>query len=208
MLPLAPPGAVAELGLVRLEGMKTSAARFISIVGHPFVLLSLLVLLLYAHSNPQSAIRATFAFMAIVLLPLGLLIWRSWASGRWRTVDASDKADRPVLYLAIGLVLVGAGAYFSFVEHSPAFVRGCVVVGAMMLVAFVLNRWIKLSLHIAFAAFCGLLLASIRFSEGLAILLFLPPLIWSRLVLSRHVLSETIGGLILGGFGAGCLIRL
>ena len=186
--------------------MRTLAARFISIIGHPLVLLSLLVLSLHLRHSPQNVLRLTFAFALIVLLPLGLLIWRSRASGRWQTVDASDKADRPVLYLTIGLVLIGAGAYFYFVEQSVVFVRGCFVVGAMMLVAFALNHWIKLSLHLAFASFCGLLLGTLQPRAGLLILLCVPALIWSRLVLSRHVLSETIGGMILGGCGATYLI--
>jgi hypothetical protein len=72
----------------------------------------------------------------------------------------------------------------------------------MMLVAFALNHWTKLSLHLAFASFCGLLLGTVQLRAGLLILLCVPALIWSRLVLSRHVLCETIGGLILGGCGA------
>ena len=186
--------------------MRIAAARIISIVGHPFILLSLLVWWLQLQTNRERAVQATMAFGLIVLVPLALLIWRARASGRWQTVDASNKTDRPVFYLAMGVVLLAAGGYFHFIEHSPAFVRGCLVVGAMMLVAFGLNRWIKLSLHVAFAVFCGLLLATFQLSWGLPILLFLPLLIWSRLVLSRHILSETIGGMILGSAGAGYLI--
>lgn len=188
--------------------MRIAISRIISIVGHPFVLLSILILGLQLQGNPERAIRVTTIFGLIVLVPLGLVIWRARASGQWRTVDASDKADRPLFYLAIGVVLLAAAAYFQLVEHSPAFVRGCLVVGLMMLVAFALNHWIKLSLHLAFAVFSGLLLAAFQFSWGLPILLFLPLLVWSRLVLSRHLLSETIGGMILGALGAAYLIFL
>jgi hypothetical protein len=187
--------------------MRTSVARLVSIIGHPIALLSLLLFLAQAHRDSQSAGRTMLAFTMIVLVPLGLLIWRSRASGRWRTVDASDKADRPALYATIALALLGAGAYFHFVEGSAVLVRGCVVIGSMMLVAFALNHWIKLSLHVAFASFCGLLLTRVQFSAGLPILLLVPPLIWSRLVLSRHVFPETMGGLILGCAGASFLIR-
>ena len=33
----------------------------------------------------------SWAFVGIVVLPVGLLAWHSQATGRWRTVDASDK---------------------------------------------------------------------------------------------------------------------
>lgn len=188
--------------------MRISVARFISIAGHPFVLLPLLLFLPRFQSGPGGAFRITLAFVAIVFVPLAVLIWRSVASGEWRTVDATDKADRPRLYKASIAVLVAATAYFFFVEHSPEIVRGCFIAAGMLLSAAGLNRWIKISLHLTFACFCGVLLARVRLSYGVPVLLLMPPLIWSRLVLSRHVLSETIGGMILGLFGASCFLWL
>jgi hypothetical protein len=188
--------------------MKILAARFISIIAHPFVLLPLLIFLPQYQRDRSGASRSTFAFIAIVLVPLAVLIWRSVASGQWRTVDASDKTDRPSLYISSLLVSGAAAVYFYFVDHSPALSRGCITAGAMILVAFVLNRWIKISLHLVFASFCGLLLARVRLEYGLPILALVPALIWSRLILSRHLLSETLGGVILGVGGAACLIWL
>lgn len=161
-------------------------ARFVSIVAHPFVLLPLLIFLPQFKNDRGGASRATLTFVAIVLLPLALLIWRSVASGQWRTVDASEKAERPSLYVSSLLVSITAAAYFHFLNPSPAMSRGCVTAGAMMLVAFALNRWTKISLHLVFASFCGLLLARVRLEYGLPILLLLPALIWSRLVLSFY----------------------
>ena len=188
--------------------MKIPAARFISIVAHPFVLLPLLIFLPQFQNDKGVASRATSSFIAIVLIPLALLIWRSVASGQWGTVDASDQSERPSLYIGSLVVSGAAAAYFYFVSPSPTLVRGCLAAGAMILVAFALNRWIKISLHLVFAAFCGLLLARVRLEYGLPILLLLPLLMWSRLVLSRHVLSETIGGTLLGAAGAASLIWL
>jgi hypothetical protein len=182
--------------------MKTTAARFISIAGHPFVLLALLLFLPRFQSSTNGALRTTLTFAIIVFVPLTILIWRSYASGEWRTVDASDKADRPLFYrVSIALVL-GATAWFWLVERSPALARGSLAAAAMLLLAATLNRWIKISLHLAFACFSGILLARVRLSYGLPVLLLVPPLIWSRIVLSRHVFSETVGGVVLGVLGA------
>ncbi len=188
--------------------MKTSVARVISIAGHPFVLLPLLIFLPLFQSDVGGALRTTLIFGCIVVIPLGLLIWRSCASGEWRTVDASDKANRPVLFKATILVLIVVSAYFHFVERAPQVVRGCIVSSAMLLLAAGLNRWIKISLHLTFACFCGVLLATVRLNYGLPVLLLVPPLIWSRLVLSRHIVSETIGGVILGLLGASFFLWL
>lgn len=166
------------------------------------MLLPLLVFLPRFQVQGGTAVRATLVFVGIVLVPIALLIWRSFASGRWRTVDASDKEDRPALYNTSILVLLSAAAYFHFVERSPALVRGFIVAASMLLVAAALNRLLKISLHVAFARFCGVLLFRVRLGYGLPVLLLVPLLIWSRLVLSRHVWPETIGGAVLGLFGA------
>jgi hypothetical protein len=188
--------------------MKIPVARVISIVGHPFVLLVLLVLLPRLQNSPSDAVHKTLLFAGIVLVPLALLIWRCVSSGEWRTVDASDREDRPLLYRTILAVLCVATVYFVFVERTPAIGRGCGVSAGMVAIAAAGNRWIKVSLHVAFACFCGILLGRVRLAFGLPILLLVPALIWSRVVLSRHVFSKTIGGVILGGLGAACFIWL
>ena len=188
--------------------MKILVARYISIVGHPFVLLPLLIFLPRFQNDSGGALRVVLIFVGIVLIPLAFLIWRCRTTGQWRTVDASDKGDRPALYKASFLVLLVVSAYFYLVEKDPILARGCIVATGMVLLAAALNRWIKISLHVTFACFCGVLLAKVRLSFGLPVLLFVPALIWSRLVLSRHVLSEAIGGVVLGLLGAGCLLGL
>jgi hypothetical protein len=190
------------------KSMKNSAARIISIAAHPFVLLPLLIFLTLFPRDSGGALRTTLIFVSIVLVPSALLIWRACASGEWQTVDASDKANRPILYKVAVIVLIVAIVYFQFNERSANLVRGCSVSAVMLLLAAGINRWIKISLHLTFACFCGVLLAQVRLSFGLPLLLILPLLIWSRLVLSRHVVSETIGGAILGLSGAARFIWL
>lgn len=188
--------------------MKIAAARAISIAAHPFVLVLLLIFLPLAQRDAGGAFRTALVFTAIVILPVALLIRRSYISGAWRTVDASDKTDRPILFrTAVGGLAV-AVVYFHFVASLPDMVRGCLVAVGMLLIAAGLNRWIKLSLHVTCACFCGVLLTRIRLGLGLPVLLMLPPLMWSRLVLSRHVISEVCAGALLGLAGAAGFIWL
>ena len=172
------------------------------------MLLALLLFLPRFQSNMGGAVRSTLIFTMIVFVPLGFLIWRSYASGEWSTVDASDKADRPLLYKGAIAALLGGVAYFYFVEHSMPLARGSLVAAAMLLVAAALNRWIKLSLHLTFACFCGILLSRVQLGYGLPVLLLVLPLIWSRITLSRHAFSETVGGVVLGALGASAVMWL
>jgi membrane-associated phospholipid phosphatase len=63
-------------------------------------------------------------------------------------------------------------------------------------------------LHLAFAGFSGLILARVHPGYGLAILVFIPLLAWSRLALLRHTFSEVIGGFALGLIAASIMLWL
>jgi membrane-associated phospholipid phosphatase len=187
---------------------KTKIARLVSMAGHPFVMIVLLVLLLSWTMDRATAWRITGFVAVIGLIPTGLLLWRRSTSRRRQTTDASAPDDRTILYLSLFVVLLLSSVYFHFVEHSAFLVRGSVVTALMSAVAAVFNRWIRLSLHLAFAVFSGLVLASIHPGYGLPILIFAPLLAWSRLALLRHTLPEVIGGAALGLGAAGILIWL
>ncbi len=169
-----------------------------SIVGHPFILTPLLVLLPLWQRSHAYAVHLTSVVVAVVLIPLGLLIWQRRASGRWETVDASTRSDRPILYFSVFVVMLLLMGYSRFVAHPPMGIQRIVAITLMFGVAALLNRWIKLSLHLAFACFSGLVLASVHLGYGLPILLLVPLLAWSRLVLLRHTIPEIIGGSLLG----------
>jgi hypothetical protein len=175
-----------------------AVARCVSIVGHPFTFIVLLLLLPFLWRGQLNALRITGVVTLAALVPLGLFMRQRFLSGRWQTVDASDRRDRPVAYLAAFAALVPVLIYFFAVERAPVLVRGCLVIGAMMAVGAGVNRWIKGSGHMAFAAFSAVVLARLHPGFTIGIALFMPGLGWSRLKLQRHTLIEVIGGAVLG----------
>ena len=76
--------------------------------------------------------------------------------------------------------------------------RGVAAAIAMLGLAAVLNRWIKLSLHMASLAFAGVAAWPLSPLGGMAAIALLPLLAWSRLRLSRHTWPEILGGTALG----------
>jgi len=133
-----------------------------------------------------------------LIIPLWIFMWRKWRSGRWKTVDASEPADRPSFY-GVALLLIGLlTGCFVFVSGASFMLRGCAAVAVLMGVAAVLNRWIKLSNHVTFAMFTGVLLSYFALPWGVGVLCLVPPIVWSRLTLARHRWSEVLGGIILG----------
>jgi len=182
---------------------KIAVARFASTIGHPFAFILLLILLPLWVRGQLSALRVAIIVGVAGLLPLGLFMRHRHASGKWATVDASDRADRPVAYLATFAVVLPMSLYFRFVERSPALFRGCAVIALMLAIGAVLNRWIKLSGHMTFAGFSAVVLARVVPGFSVMVILFIPVLAWSRIALGRHTVPEVTIGLLLGMLAGG-----
>jgi len=178
----------------------------VSVVGHPLAMIVLLVLLLSWTMDRVAVWRITGFVAGLGLIPTGFLVWRSVSRREHAAYTYTHRSDRTILYFCLFAVLLLASVYFHFVEHSAFLVRGSAITALMAAVAAVLNRWIRLSLHLAFAVYSGLLLARVHPGYGLPILTFAPLLAWSRITLLRHTLSEVICGSALGLGAAGLLI--
>ena len=86
-------------------------------------------------------------------------------------------------------------------------VRGVAATCGMMAVCAAATRWVKVSLHMAFAALAAIALALMRSPVGeLALPGIAGALAWSRLTLQRHTPLEVILGTIIGA-GAGAAIH-
>jgi len=182
---------------------KTTIARWVSIVGSPFVLIPLLVLgATEAHSSVAVAFRAA-GVVALMFIPLGIFMRQRHLSGHWETIDASHPDDRPALFVAGFTAAAALSLYFLFITPLNDIVRAITVAAIMLAVCAAMNRWIKLSLHLSFAAFAGMVLIRLDPYCAMVLLLFLPILFWSRVALGRHTVMEAIGGVVLGTLMAG-----
>ena len=172
-----------------------AVARWISILLHPFAVFASLALIAAWRLDPGSLPRTAIGIAVAVGIVWGFVLQRR-RSGHWGTVDASDRRERPALY---ALVLAVALGYWGWLggAHSAAS-HGVLATVAMLCVAGVANRWIKLSLHMASLAFAGISLLPLWWPAGILALALLPLLGWSRLRMARHTLAEALGGTALG----------
>ena len=170
-------------------------ARVVSIALHPFAVLVVVSLLAAWRLDPASLPRTAIGIAAAVGVVWAFVLQRRRA-GHWQTVDASRRGERPLLYL---LALMVAAAYWWWMGgRASATSAGILAAIAMLCVAGLANRWIKLSLHMASLAFAGMAWLAWWPAAGIAALSLLPLLGWSRLRLARHQLAEVIGGTGLG----------
>ena len=185
---------------------RTYPARLISIAAHPFVMVALMVGV--GGARQESAAQPLSGALTLALasmVPVALLIVRQVRRGRWANVDASNVRERPILF-GVALAAMAAVLGWLLLTNPQSFlIRGLLVTAAMVAVSAVITRWVKVSLHMAFAAMAATALTVARSPVGYVLLAVVPVLGWSRVALGRHRWSEVALGAGLGALAAGAL---
>jgi hypothetical protein len=187
----------------------TALARWVSILGHPFVMVAVLIVAAGQRVSPGApAGRSALLVVAVTLAPVAVLMWRQVRQGHWSNADASNVEERPVLF-GVALAALGLATIWLLVRDPDSFlVRGTLGVALLIVAAAVLTPWIKVSLHLAFAGMAGVALALLGSVAGYMVLGVLPLLAWSRLRLLRHRPPEIAAGLTLGVIAGVGLVKL
>jgi hypothetical protein len=169
----------------------------VSVAGHPFVLIPLTTL--YAMSRRSglgSAAGSAGAVALAAVVPVLALVVIGVRRSAWSDHDVSDREQRRGFYRALFIVLPAGSIALWFLQ--PALRRGVVTSWALILASMAANRFVKSSLHVAFAAFCA---ASVTMPPAGAVAagIGVIAIAWSRLALRRHTLAEVALGALLGG---------
>lgn len=176
-----------------------TAAKFLSIAGHPFVFMLLVIAAVGVRflRREQTAIALSVIFF-LVIVPFTLYILREVRAQRWTNFDVSVREHRPRMY-AVALLLIFAAAGLLYLLGAPAgIVRGTLFGAGLMILTLALNRWLKVSLHAAVSAYAAVILW--RVEPAIAVVAFVACLAigWSRVVLKRHTRAEVIVGTLCG----------
>jgi membrane-associated phospholipid phosphatase len=177
---------------------RVTLARWLSIVFHPFVMVGVMVGAAAAgRQTGGEAVRSVGTVVLFTVVPLAVLMWRQVQRGKWENVDASNQDERPILYIVGGVAVVALLGYLLLFRPQSFMVRGVAATFGMMAVCGAITRWIKVSLHLAFAALAATVLGLMRAPMGYVLLAALPAIVWSRIALRRHTpLEVTIGAVI------------
>lgn len=185
---------------------RLALARGLSIVGHPLLVLPLAAMLGAASRGMEVAgVRNLGLWLAT--LSLGVLAYSAWRvrRGRWAHVDASARGERRDLNRALFATLAVTALLAGAMQGWSLLTRALALAAALVVVAMLLARWFKLSLHAAFTSFAALLPV---WPAAIAVLLMLACAVgWSRLVLQRHRPIEVIAGIVLG-LAAGSALQI
>jgi hypothetical protein len=177
-------------------------ARCVSWIGHPLVFVSAsLALIVWFRLANRVGVSALAALILAVVLPIAVLLVRGVRSGRWSDADVSVQTERARFYPpAILLSLVGIAALL--VLRSPwGIVRSALVTLLLLVMAALVNRLTKISLHAMFAFYCAVILFGVGPVAGVAALCLAASVSWSRLYLRRHRLTDVLLGAAMGSAG-------
>ena len=176
----------------------TLAARALSVLGHPGLLVPAAVAAgASAADTPPRLLPVALGTALAVVVIVGLYSLWQVRAGHWAHVDASHPRERSQLNLLLVAVLGGAALVLWAAGQPLPVALGPLASALLVLLAHLLRRWLKVSLHAAFAVFAaalvwphpGLTLATVVLAAAVA---------WSRLVLRRHTRAEVLLGLLLG----------
>jgi len=181
---------------------RTAAARALSILGHPALLLPAAGVFGAARNGaPPAVLRAVAAVSLAVAAAVMVYSLVQVRAGRWSHVDASVPRERNQLNLVLALLLLGAaGALWWLGEPLPLF-ASLAVAGALVVLAALLRHWLKVSLHAGFAVLAAAFVWP-SLAGTAAVLALAAGVAWSRLVLARHTPAEIAVGMALGAAAA------
>jgi len=142
------------------------------------------------------AIMATL--VVLLFLPITIWIQTRVRTGRYSDFDVSRREDRTTMYpLVLVLILFATGLLF-FTRQPKMLSVGMLCVSTMIVVAYLTNQWIKISLHTVFCFFFALVAIKISVAWLAPMLIFAVLVAFSRLILKRHRVVELMAGAGLG----------
>lgn len=178
--------------------MLTRSARWVSIVGHPFVTTLVLAAAVEYERGAGAALRTATIVAVLFVGPLALLTAVQVRRGAWSTVDASNARERPILFIVGAAGLLAVLVYFTHTQGRTPLVTGTLGVLGMVVLCAALTPWMKVSLHMAAAALAATVLLWRGIPLGSVLLAGLPVLAWSRVALRRHRWAEVVAGVVIG----------
>ncbi len=173
------------------------ASYISSIFSPPLVVIYTILISAYYINAPSKWIWAAL-FIMLFVLPPTLYVYSLLKKGLIKDFHMNIRNERikPLLVILFN-TLLGVGIFY--VLGSPkffiVFALCCLI--TILLMYFVTLSW-KISGHgVAAGGLCVILISSMN-EAAIPFTIIVPIIAWSRVILSRHTIMQTISGVILG----------
>jgi membrane-associated phospholipid phosphatase len=177
----------------------TKAAGFISILGHPLLILSVTTVLVSFHFNDRAnASLISAVIIGLVIIPVTVHNISKARNKVYTNFDVSDRKQRQSFY-RFGLIVLTIGTIaLYFIPGAESFFIGTLFALFMMGTSAVVNIKLKASLHTSVITYVSISCYNIDMWITIGLLLFGVLVACSRVILQRHTKQEVITGALLG----------
>lgn len=175
-------------------------AMIISRLFEPFLLLFLLMVLTAhnAHIVGWNLLYTMIPVVSVVFVPpIALLLWaiRSKKISNWDISNRRQRIYALVIFLFLFAIDIGIIRLMNIDMITQLFLFFFIVI----LGFFCITLFWKISGHLSTATLFISILIHWYGRAWWPLLLFLPVLAWSRVILKRHTIAQTLGGMLFGG---------
>lgn len=186
----------------------TTFAMWTSWLGHPFMMILWMVVTAGINvTTPGETVWSVLVVIGVGILPVAALMVYEVRKGHWQNLDASNPKERRTVYALAILLLIFLFFWLLQRKAESYLLRGVPWGLALVTSLALVNRWIKASVHMAFASMAATIALFLGSLTALFLVPGLPLLAWSRLYLSRHKPGELVVGAMLGTL-AGLGVRI
>lgn len=176
-------------------------AKLASFIGHPIILGVISVWYVnITYFDYSESLKLGIQLLLGLVIPLVVFILYQIKKGEFKDFDVSNQEKRAKLYyIVLILILVQIGLLF-FNEHSNLVRTGAIIVFAQVAISFLINKWIKISLHSSFAFLVSTMAYTVSHKFAFILFMFAIAVGFSRVYLKRHDSKEVFLGMMLGVF--------
>lgn len=177
--------------------MTKPTAALLSTIGHPFLLLPLVLAWLTIRKAGLATSWPTLAAIGICIVVMVVFLYFRKQKGEISNWDVSARKERSSNIYQPILLLTAVAAAAMYFFRQP-FISDTLFFGLLIAVCYAINVRIKVSQHTVMGYYVSFLVMPIHFWIGLGLLAFAPFIGWSRIVLGRHKKNEVILGTVVG----------
>lgn len=177
--------------------MTKQTAAIISAIGHPFLLLPLVLAWLTIRKLSFEAALPTLIAIASCIIIMVIFLYFRKKRGLISNWDVSLQKQRSENIYQPILILVFVAALILYVIKQP-FIGDTLYFGLLIAVCYAINTKIKVSQHTVMAFYVSFLALPVNLWIGIGLLTLAPFIAKSRTVLGRHDKDEVVIGGIVG----------
>ncbi len=181
--------------------MNLPIARFLSFIFNPLLVIVIVpFFLIYKTTGDIFAAFNWTIYTVIYLVIIATVILLGVRKGIFTDYDVSKREQRPLLFLVcIALAVFYLIGLFLFDAPSILFIVTFGLIIAILL-ASVINNWIKASMHVAALAALFVAVGLVYGGYYYLLLIIIPIMAYIRVRAKRHTIPETIAGAFFGSF--------